>query len=536
MDTVGKWIASYLKQREIDALFTLTGGHIFPVLDGCLDAGVRVVDTRHEQAAAFAAEGYALRTGRPGVYAATAGPGFVNAVSGMAHASVTLAPTLCLAGASPIGEDDKGAPQELDQIKIAEVYTRYAKTVRRTDRVPQYLEVAFQHMLGSTPGPACLEIPQDVLYRPLSDKAQTDFGPRETARSGGDPRDIERAAVMLRQAERPVVVVGSGGFWAGAEEALRAFAEATGLPVFTRNASRGLLPDTHPQCYGGSPGLGVFKSDLVLVIGSRFNATFYYGQFAEGTKVIQADCNAAALGDNRRIDLGICGDARVVLEQLTAALDGYAAPVDWIAQLDASVDSRQKKFAPGYQSSATPIHPMRLLHEINQFSDENTTIAIDGGDIAVSAARHLIARRPGSLPSNASTLGSLGPGLPFAIGAKTAAPDDTVLCVNGDGAFGIGAMEMDTAIRHDLPFICVIGNDQCWGMIERSQRKLFGEDRLVAASLGDRPYDAMVKALGGYGERVEDPDQIRPALERARDSGKAACLNVIIDPKIGAGS
>jgi acetolactate synthase-1/2/3 large subunit len=205
MDTVGQWIASYLKQRGIDALFTLTGGHIFPLFDGCLDAGVRVVDTRHEQAAAFAAEGYALRTGGPGAYAATAGPGFVNAVSGLAHASVTLAPTLCLAGASPIGEDDKGAPQELEQIKVAEVYARYAKTVRRTDRVPQYLEAAFQHMLGSTPGPACLEIPQDVLYRPLSDKARAAAGgaPR---RGRGERRLLgrrRRGASRVRRGDEP---------------------------------------------------------------------------------------------------------------------------------------------------------------------------------------------------------------------------------------------------------------------------------------------------------------------------------------------
>jgi acetolactate synthase-1/2/3 large subunit len=305
METVGQWIASYLKERDIDALFTLTGGHIFPVFDGCLDAGIRVVDTRHEQAASFAAEGWALRAGRPGAYVVTAGPGFVNAVSGLAHASVTLSPTLCITGASPVAEDDKGAPQELEQLRVAETYARYAKTVRRTDRIPQYFEAAFQHMRGPTPGPAFLELPQDVLYRPLGADAPQGFGPRPTPRSAGDPRDIERAGELLRQAERPVVVVGGGAFWAGAGDALAAFAEQTQLPVFTRNAARGLLPDEHPQCYGGSPGLGVFKSDLVLVIGSRFNATFFYGQFPEQTRVIQVDCNAAALGDNRGLDLGI---------------------------------------------------------------------------------------------------------------------------------------------------------------------------------------------------------------------------------------
>jgi acetolactate synthase-1/2/3 large subunit len=373
----------------------------------------------------------------------------------------------------------------------------------------------------------------DVFYEPLGTDAPVGFGPRPTPRSAGDPNDVERAATLLRGAERPAVVVGSGGFWAGAASALAVFAERTALPVFTRNAARGLLPDRHPQCYGGSPGLGVFRSDLVLVVGSRFNATFYYGQFAEGTRVIQVDCNAAALGDNRGIDLGICGDARIVLEQLTAALEGYTTPRDWIAALDASVEKRKAKFAAGFHAASTPIHPMRLLHEINAFATrEDATISIDGGDIGIAAARHLHANRPGSQLSNASILGSLGPGLPFAIGAKAAAPDEPVICVTGDGAFGIGAMEIDTAVRLDLPFICVIGNDQQWGMIERSQSSLFGEDRLVAAKLGDRPYEKMVEALGGYGERVEDPEEIRPALERARDSGKPACLNVMLDPKL----
>jgi len=430
MDTVGRWLAEYLKARGIDTLFTLTGGHIFPLLDGCLDADVRVVDTRHEQAAAFAAEGWALRTGKPAAYLVTAGPGFVNAVSGLAHASVTLAPTLCIAGASGTKEDDKGAPQELEQLRVAEVYARYAKTVRRTERIPQYVENAFQHMTAPTPGPAFLEIPQDVFYKPLPEDAPTDFGPRMAPRSAGDPLDIERAAALLRQAERPVVVAGGGSFWSGAGEALQQLAEQTGLPVFTRNAARGLLPDSHPQCYGGSPGLGVFKSDLVLVIGSRFNSTFYYGQFAEGGKVIQVDCNSAAMGDNRGIDVGICGDARVVLEQLAAALDGYRVSNEWVGQLDGAVEKRKAKFAAGFQSDSSPIHPMRLMHELNEFADADTTFCVDGGDIGVAAARHLVADHPGSQLSNASILGSLGPGLPFALGAKVARPDDTVVCLS----------------------------------------------------------------------------------------------------------
>ncbi|MCP4007586.1 MAG: thiamine pyrophosphate-binding protein [bacterium] len=532
METVGGWLAEYLKSRGIDTLFTLTGGHIFPLLDGCLDAGIRVVDTRHEQAAAFAAEGWALRTGKPAAYLVTAGPGFANAVAGLAHASVTLAPTLCITGANPTKEDDKGAPQELEQLRVAEIYTRYAKTIRRTERIPQYVENAFQHMTGPTPGPSFLEIPQDVFYKPLPEDARTDFGPRETPRSAGNPIDIERAAELLRQAERPVLVAGSGSFWSGAGDALQKLAEQTGLPVFTRNAARGLLPDSHPQCYGGSPGLGVFKSDLVFVIGSRFNATFYYGEFAPDAKVIQVDCNSAALGDNRGLDLGICGDARLVLEQLGGALDGYRTPEGWIATLDGAVEKRKTKFAAGFKSSSTPIHPMRLMHELNEFADANTTFCVDGGDIGVAAARHLVAEHPGSQLTNASILGSLGPGLPFALGAKLAQPDDTVICLTGDGAFGFGAMELDTAVRLDIPFICVIGNDGLWGMIERSQRPMFGEDRTPAAVLGDRPYEKMAQALGGYGERVEDPEQIRPALERARDSGLPACLNVILDPKL----
>jgi acetolactate synthase-1/2/3 large subunit len=526
--TSGHWIGNYLRERDINALFCVTGGHVFPVLDGCVEADIRVVDTRHEQAAAFAAEGWALRTGKPGVYTATAGPGFVNAVAGLAHASVTLSPTLCLGGEVPMREEDTGAPQEVEQTQVAAFYAKYAKKVGATDRIPQYMEKAFQEMLGSNPGPAYLGLPTNVSWRAVSEEVENTFQPRKVPRAAGDPEAVARAADLIKAAKAPVLVAGSGAFWAHAEQPLRTLAEQTTLPVFTRNAARGLLPDSHPQCYGGSPGLGVFKADVVVVVGSRLNSGFYYGKFGDGTSIIQVDCNSAAMADNQEIELGICGDAALVLGQLSEALDGYSCPSEWIAVLDEAAAKRQAKFEAAFHSDQQPIHPLRLLHELNEFADEKTTFAVDGGDIAVEAARHLVANRPSSQLSNGSTLGSLGPGVPFALGAKVAAPEDTVICVMGDGAFGFSAMEMDTAVRLDLPIIVVIGNDQMWGMIERGHREAFGENRIVAAHLGDRPYDKMVEAMGGYGERVEDPAEIRPALERAVASGKPACLNVMM--------
>lgn len=528
----GLWIGNYLKQRGVDALFTLTGGHIFPILDGCVEHDIRVIDTRHEQAAAFCAEGWALKKCTPGVYAATAGPGFINAVTGLAHASITKNRTLCLAGASPTTQRDQGAAQELEQTKVAEIYSIYAKTINHPKRIPQYMEMAFQQMQGSRPGPAFLELPWDVIFEPLSDEVEATFAPRPIPVSAGDPRDIETADEMIRNATNPVMVVGGGAYWSNCADTLKEFAEQTGIPVFTRNSARGLLPDEHPQCYGGSPGTGVFKSDLVIVAGTRLNSTFYYGQFGDNTKIIQIDCDSAAIGNNNTVDLGICGDVGLVLAQLNQVLMGYSCPKDWISTLDAGVAKRREKFEAGYNSDQTPIHPLRLLHELNEFSNESTTFTIDGGDIGVEAARHLVASRPGSQLTNASTLGALGPGIPYAIGAKVAAPDETVICLTGDGAFGICAMEMDTAVRHDLPIIVVIGNDQRWGMIGRSHADMFGKNRVVAAELGDRPYDKIVEALGGYGERVEDPNQIRPALERAVASGKPACLNVIMAPAV----
>lgn len=527
MKTSGHFIGKYLKRRGIDALFGLSGGHVYPIMDGCVENEIRFVDTRHEQAAAFAAEGYALRSGKPGAYTVIAGPGFANAVSGLAHASVTLSPTICLAGDVGVHEEDKGAPQEVEQEGVAAFYANFAKTVRTTDRIPQYLELAFQQMLGSNPGPAYLGLPMNVSWRAVSDEAENMFMPRDVPKAQGNPNDVAKAAEMIKSAKKPAIVVGSGGFWSGAASELKAFAEQTELPIFTRNAARGLLPDEHPQCYG-LPGLGVFRADLVVVMGSRMNSGFYYGQFGDDTQIVQVDCNNAAMGNNQEIDLGICGDVGLVLDQLGAELQGFKCDGEWISILDDAKAKRMAKFGSDYHSDMRPVHPLRILHELNEFADEHTTFAIDGGDFAVEAARHLNASQVGAHLSNGSILGSLGPGIPFAIGAKIAAPDDTVICVMGDGAFGLSAMEMDTAIRHNIPIIVVIGNDQCWGMVERSYKEAFGENRTVGAELGDRPYDKMVEALGGYGERVEDPEEIQPALRRAVESKKPACINIVM--------
>lgn len=531
----GALAARMLKAEGIEYVFGLIGGHIYPLFDACEKEGIRVIDVRHEAAAAHMAEGLALVTGKPGVCFVTAGPGFTNAVTGIANAKAAGSPILCISGRSGIHEFDTGALQDMEQVDIINPLTKYARTVYETRRIPEYMATAFRHGLSGRPGPVYLEIPMDVIYQQVDEsEVRIPLNYRATGAPCGDPGEIQRALDILGSAKRPVIIAGGGVWWAQAHEALLNFIEKSGIPVFTRNAGRGVVPDDHPLCFGPFARTGLFKADVALIIGTQFTYTLGVQQLPPGLKMIRVDIDAEAIGHNRDIDVGIVGDAKSVINQLSLGIDAKSYD-DWIQTLKKSESDRQQRIRPLIESDQMPMHPLRLCHEMKRFIDKDTIVCMDGGDISVFGAQALPAFAPGSQMSNGSTsFGCLGVGLPFAIAAKLAKPDNKVILLTGDGSFGLNAMEFDSAVRHDIPIVCIIGNDGCWGMIKHNMSKYYGTDRIVGCDLPVKNYEKIVEAMGGYGERVENPSDVGPAIERAFASGKPACVNVFVDPTAGS--
>jgi len=524
----GVLAARMLKAEGVEFIFALVGGHIYSLFDACLDVGIKIIDVRHEAAAAHMAEGLALVTGKPGVCLVTAGPGFTNMITGTANAAVASSPIICISGHSPVAGYDRLVLPDLNQIDVIKPLTKMARTVYQTERIPDYMAMAFRSALTGRPGPVYLEIPQDVFYRNVEENdIKMPERYRTETRPAGDPAEIDKALELLKTAKKPVIVIGSGGWWSQAQNALTAFVEKSGIPVFTRNNGRGLISDAHPLCFGASALSGLFKADVALIVGTQLDFTLASGNFPPELKTIWIDIDAEVIGRNRHIDLGIVADARLALEQLHQGVN-KGSYSDWVEALEESKRSREEKNKVFTHSDATPIHPMRLCRELKEFVDEDTIVTIDGGDISTFGSQLLPAYKPGQhLANGASTYGCLGVGLPFALAAKAACPDKRVIALCGDGTFGLNGMEFDTAVRHDLPILNVIGNDGCWGMIKYPLEKRYGADRMVGCDLTFRNYERIVQAMGGHGELVEEPSQIRPAIERALASGKPACVNVL---------
>ncbi|MDD5223788.1 MAG: thiamine pyrophosphate-binding protein [bacterium] len=530
----GRLVVKALKKEGVEHLFTLSGGHLMPIFDACLDEGIRLIDTRHEQAAAHMAEGWSLITRKMGVCAVTAGPGLTDAVTAVANAYQSNTPMLILGGRSSLKENDIGTLQDIDQMSLMRPITKWARICHHTHRIPFYIATAYRQALSGRPGPVYLELPMDILFAKVEEsKVEFPERYRTEAKPAGDPALVAEACALLARAERPLILAGTGSYWSRAEEAIKAFAEKTHIPVITRTGGRGILPDSHPLALSGSmlellPTL--MTADAVLALGTRFNFMLLYGRiFQPHVKVIQVDIEPSEIGLNRGPDIGIFGDVRLVLEEMRKSrekIDGSA----WAEQARTMVSENSKSNRSEYDLKGTPIHPRRLVEEIRDLVGGKAVYICDGGDIMLWGSEVFPAERPGSVIAT-GPLGCLGVGLPFALAAKLAQPDRTVVLLSGDGTFGLNGMEFDTAVRHKIPVLCVIGNDQAWGMIKHGQELMFGFDRACACELGPVRYDQMVAALGGHGEFVEKPEDIRPALERALKSGKPACVNVLVDPR-----
>jgi acetolactate synthase-1/2/3 large subunit len=533
--TGGELVAKTLKEAGVGHVFTLCGGHILPIFDGCLTSGIGIIDVRHEQAAAHAADAYARLTRNIGVALVTAGPGVTDAVTGVANAHAARSPLLLIGGAAPLGLRGMGALQEMEQVELLRPITKGAWTVAETRRIPEVLTTAIRAALTGPPGPVFVEIPVDLLLATVEDRlAPIPTGYLHRSRQAADPDDIRHLAGLLSEAERPVAVAGSGVYWDDAARALATFAEASGIPVFMNGAGRGALSGDHPLAFSHARGHALREADLVLVLGATLDFRLGYGRppaFAEGAKVVLVDCDPAELGRNRPLTLGLAGHIGLILRQLTEALPPRLPGrfEAWRRSLTQREQDGREQLAAEARSEQVPISHYRFAHEISQVVDADTIVVGDGGDVVGCASKFVPLQRPGQW-LDPGPFGCLGIGPSFAIAAKLLHPDRRVLLISGDGAFGLNGMELETAVRFGLPLTCIVGNDGGWGQIRNPQVSFWGEGRAVATSLPLTRYDRMVEALGGRGLLITEPAEIRPALEKALASDEVWCLDVILDP------
>jgi acetolactate synthase I/II/III large subunit len=533
----GSIVARYLKEVEgVDTLFSISGGHIMPILDGCLEHDIRVIDVRHEQAAAMMAHAWSIYTGKPGVCVVTAGPGFTNTLTGVANAYHEGAPMVVLSGVGSIRELDRGALQDVNQVDMIKPVTKWTGKCHQAARIPEYLAAAFTHAVSGRPGPVYLELPPDILFPPLGG-AEIPLPAKRGAviPASADEGLIEAAAELLNNAKKPLLVGGDGICWSDADAELLKLVEKADIPTLLMNCGRGAIPDEHPLSLwpGGFAGsfAALSMADVVLAVGIRFNWVLSYGDYMANAKVIRVDIDPVEVNRNRIADVALVGDAGAVLRQLNRRVKErkHGEWIETIAGIQTAVSEGDRK---QMETPADPIHPFRLMHQLRQVAGDDAIYIIDGGDTVYFGLITLRASVKAGVIANGLQFGSLGIGLPFAMAAKLARPESKVILVSGDGSFGFNAIEFESAARHGIPVVAVICNDQAWGSARHSQELCYGMDRVCGTELGIVHYERMVESLGGYGEFVTRDEQIVPAIERALQSGKPACVNVITDPTV----
>jgi acetolactate synthase-1/2/3 large subunit len=533
MVTGGQLVARMLKKEGVRCVFTLSGLHVAPIYAGCVEEGIQVIDMRHEQAAAHAADAYARITRGVGVAVVTAGPGVTDALTGVANANAANSPLILLGGAAPIFNQSRGSLQEMEQVDLFHRISKWSDRVPTPDLVPLYLSKAARVALSGRPGPVFLELAWDVLCNgveesPLPERYRTD------ARVWPDPAKVDQAMALLQSAERPAMIAGSSVYWDGAWDELRRFAELSQVPIYVSGAARGCLPPDHPQFFQHTRKEALSGADLVFVIGTPFDFRLNYGAeptFSAHSKIVQVDLDGTEIGRNRGVEVGIVADSYGALKAFADAAPRGKRQA-YLASLRENEKKKARELERWSRSDDVPIHHYRLAREISEVANSaglDSMFIADGGNWVAMAAKVIELRSPGRW-LDPGPLGCLGVGAPFAVASKLLHPKRTVWIVQGDGSFGLNGMDFDTAVRFGLPMVCVVGNDAAWGQIRIPQVQMFGEEKSPATLLAPTRYDKVVEALGGYGEHVTEPKQIRPALERALSRQTVACVNVTLDP------
>jgi acetolactate synthase-1/2/3 large subunit len=538
----GGLLVEALHKAGIRRIFSVSGSGMATIYRSCARAGIDVIHTRHEGAAAFMADATARVTGRPGVCLVTHGVGLTNASTGIATAWLDQSPTINLALGFPRSRQDRGNIQDIDQMAFAAPITKWARRVPDAKRLPEYLATAARHALAGPPGPVVLELPTDVLSEQVDAEAVQHHPWPSRQAPAAEEREIVRAAALIAKAQRPILVAGSGVRWAEAGADLVTFVEAARLPTFTRRLAYGTLAPEHPLNFGngwfmqnGMIDYAAGRCDLLILLGGRMFYDLEYGQapkISAAAKIVQVDIDPTNLGYNRPVDVGILGDAGAALRQLGEALRGEAIPKGregWLAELAEKREEARAAVAAYFNEEGSPIHPLRVWAEIARVMPEDTIIVPGQGDFDYWGDAILPVRRLGHYVRSGRS-GCMGAEIPFGIAAKLARPNAPVLVSVGDGGFGFSAMELDTAARYKAPIILVVGTDAKWNMIKSQMTAMYGEEADVFLDLAPQQYDKVAEAFGGYGEYVNKPEQVGPAFLRALESGVPAILNIAIRP------
>jgi acetolactate synthase-1/2/3 large subunit len=513
-----------LRGFGVEEMFTLSGGHVFPLYDAAQRTGVRIVDVRHEQTAVFAAEGTAKLTRRPGLAVLTAGPGVTNGVSAVTSASFNGSPVVVLGGRAPQARWGSGSLQEFDHVPVLAPVTRWAGTSTDTAAIPADVYAAVTAALTPHRGPSFLDLPLDVVFS----RAEADLPEAAVpAPVAADPDEVARAAALIAGAHHPVVIAGSDVYADSAEDALVAFAEALRVPVFTNGSGRGCIPADHALAFSRSRRLATAGADVVVVVGTPLDFRLSFGAFGEAAVVHLVDSPGQRAG-HVRAAVSPAGSLRLTLEALANWPGDRRDHEPWLAELRTAENAARDAEADALGADTDPIRPSRVYGELRKVLDRDAVVIGDGGDFVSYAGKYLDSYQPGCW-MDPGPFGCLGTGPGYAIAARLARPRSQVCLLLGDGAAGFSLMDVDTMVRHNLPVVMVVGNNGIWGLEKHPMKFLYGYD--VAADLqpGLR-YDEIVRTLGGAGETVATPDELGPALERAFDAGVPYLVNVLTDP------
>ena len=533
-------LAKALRNEGVNDLFFIMGGPMLLAEESCIKEGIRPIDVRHEQAAAFMGQAYSRLLNKPSVCMAASGPGVTNLITGIANAYIDCVPVVAVGGSSPFKAYGRQVFQEIDQLGMMKPCTKWAERVYSLARIPEMVNVAFQKAMAGKPGPVYLDFPGDILYEKI-DESEIDWSisgrsiPR--ARPHAAPELISDTIEALSKAKKPVIITGGGILWSNAADELREFVDKAEIPFYTTPQGRGVIPEDHPLSYMTVRSAAFREADLIMIIGTRMNYIIGHAappRFNKDATIIRIDIDEDEISTSpRKIDIGIVGDAKAVLHQINSRLDGVVNKdsfLEWRNRLSDEEASKRSRPGGNSVSDAVPIHPLRLCEEVKNFMDRDAILVVDGQEILNYGRQSMPTFEPGHR-LNSGPFGTMGVGLPFGLGAKIAKPDCQVIVVHGDGSFGLNAMELDTAVRHGINVLVVISLNGGWTADPDGTKP--GRD------LGYTRYDKMAEALGCYAEYVEQPGEIKGALERAQEQinkGRVAVVNIKTDHTARAGT